>query len=305
MEKAEGSRFEIKELHICDSHNQYYGTNPYGFHSSGLTRPLAHNGASRMPSKAGSTFGGNSLRNRSKSISVWRLVRMARCGRTLSIHSNVSGKRPMASDGACSARHRRSTDRGLRRNRDAFRRECRRRPAYRRQSPKRKPSASISPCSRRNGTASMAPPGPSIRHGLARPSAAVRSAAADIGCPAASRKYRRNCAARRARSARPYGCRSSPVHLDDERTDVVDPMRMIGMRMRHQDGVEAVDRRLQQLRAQIGRHVDRARRLAAVALALEQDRAAPPAVLRIVGIAGAPALARRAARRRKTRIRGS
>ncbi len=83
-----------------------------------------------------------------------------------------------------------------------------------------------------------------------------------------------------------------PLGHDDERPDFVDPMRMIGVRMGQQDGVEPVDAEIEQLAAQIRRHVDENLRRAAVApSSLEEDRTAPAAVLRIVGIAGAPALA--------------
>lgn len=77
---------------------------------------------------------------------------------------------------------------------------------------------------------------------------------------------------------------------DDERPHLVDSMRVIGMRMGEQDRVEPVDAAIEQLAAQIGRHVDEDLRLAAVC-AFDKDRATSAPVLGIFRVAGAPALA--------------
>src|SRR5450631_1889162 len=79
---------------------------------------------------------------------------------------------------------------------------------------------------------------------------------------------------------------------DHQRPDLVDPMNMVCVRMGQQNGVEPFDAEPKHLFAEIRRHVDEDLSFgAAFAGALDQQRTAPAAVFRVVGIAGAPALA--------------
>ena len=139
--------------------------------------------------------------------------------------------------------------------------------------------------------ASIAPPGPSIRHRFAgrkppfvqqrRILAAGRRLENIVEMAAHDRRGRRIH----------VKIDLAPVH-DDQRADVVDPVRMVGVRMGQQDAVEPVDvRRRAIARARSGEVSTRTSVLAPSGPSLEQDRAAPAAVFRIVGIAGAPALA--------------
>src|ERR1700732_3727107 len=83
----------------------------------------------------------------------------------------------------------------------------------------------------------------------------------------------------------------SPSH-DDQRSNLVNSMNMVGVRMGQQDGVEAADAEPEQLFAKIRRHVDEdLGRGAVLASALDEDRTAPAPVFGIIAIAGAPALA--------------
>src|SRR4051812_35075715 len=66
---------------------------------------------------------------------------------------------------------------------------------------------------------------------------------------------------------------------------------MVGMRVREQHAIQVVDFRIQELLANVGRGINQNARRSAGPAALDQQRAAPPAVLRIVRIAGAPAAA--------------
>ena len=75
-----------------------------------------------------------------------------------------------------------------------------------------------------------------------------------------------------------------------ERPQVVDPMGVVGMRVGDEHAVEAPHVRFDQLFADVGSHVDQHGRHAALADALEEQRAAAAAVQRIGRVAGAPAL---------------
>ena len=68
-----------------------------------------------------------------------------------------------------------------------------------------------------------------------------------------------------------------------EGPEIVDAVRVVGVRMGHQDAVEPLDAGLDQLLAQIGRRVDEDSGRAAGPEALEEHRAAAAAILGFVG----------------------
>ena len=76
----------------------------------------------------------------------------------------------------------------------------------------------------------------------------------------------------------------------NKRAQIVDAVGVVGMLMGVEHAVEPVDVGIEQLLAQIGRGVDQDAGDARQRIVpLDQKRAAPAAVFRIVGIAGAPA----------------
>jgi hypothetical protein len=83
--------------------------------------------------------------------------------------------------------------------------------------------------------------------------------------------------------------RNAPPHVDDERPQVVDAVRVVGVLVGKQDGIEASHVGVEELFAQIRRGVDQHGGRPALTRALDEDGTAPAAVFRIVGIAGAPA----------------
>src|SRR5271170_2805768 len=89
------------------------------------------------------------------------------------------------------------------------------------------------------------------------------------------------------------------AHGDHERAQIIDPMRMVRVRMRHEDAVETSHAGVDQLQAQVRRSVDQHQGPAVGARFFQQGRAAATAVAGICGIAGPPSLrdARHAARR--------
>ncbi len=86
------------------------------------------------------------------------------------------------------------------------------------------------------------------------------------------------------------------------RPQIVDPMRVVRVRMSDEDGVEPLHAHVDQLLAQIRPRVDKHGRHAVDALPLDERRATAAAVPWIVGIAGAPAFGdtRHAGRRAAT-----
>jgi hypothetical protein len=77
--------------------------------------------------------------------------------------------------------------------------------------------------------------------------------------------------------------RYGPAAMGD-RAELVDPMAMIGMVVRDDNGVEIADAGVQQLLADIGPAVDQE----PLSGALDQQSAASPAVFRLIGVAFAP-----------------
>src|SRR5690242_8519651 len=75
---------------------------------------------------------------------------------------------------------------------------------------------------------------------------------------------------------------------NEQRAQVVDAVGVVGMLVRVEDAIEPIDIRVQELLAQVRRGVDQHPGALALA-ALDQERTAAPAVLRILGITGAPA----------------
>src|SRR5260370_39770893 len=80
---------------------------------------------------------------------------------------------------------------------------------------------------------------------------------------------------------------SAPM-LDDQRTEIVDAMRVVGMGVGEEYGIERIHFGIEQLLAQIGRRIDQDSRDAGPTAALDQKRCPATAVLGIVGIAVAP-----------------
>ena len=72
---------------------------------------------------------------------------------------------------------------------------------------------------------------------------------------------------------------------------VVDAVRVVGVVVRVDHAVEALDARTQELLAKVRRGVDNDRCHAFRPDLLGQDRAAPAPVLRVVGVAGPPIVA--------------
>ena len=83
--------------------------------------------------------------------------------------------------------------------------------------------------------------------------------------------------------------RNAPALMHHDRAEIVDAVGLVGVLMGQEHRVEMVDIGVDQLLAQIGRGVDHDPRHAAIGSPLGQQRAAAAAVLRIIGIAGAPA----------------
>jgi hypothetical protein len=77
--------------------------------------------------------------------------------------------------------------------------------------------------------------------------------------------------------------------MDDEGTKVIDAMRVVRMLVREEHGVEAPHAGVEKLLPKVGRGIDQHGGRAAVAHALDQDRAAPAPVLGIARVAGTPA----------------
>ena len=77
--------------------------------------------------------------------------------------------------------------------------------------------------------------------------------------------------------------------LHGKRAQIVDAMGVVGVLVRVQHAVEPIDLGIDELLAQIGRGVDQHAGAPVRAGPLDQERAAPPPVFRIVGIAEAPA----------------
>ena len=77
--------------------------------------------------------------------------------------------------------------------------------------------------------------------------------------------------------------------VDEQRPQIVDAVGMVGVLMGEQDAVQPVDLGVQKLFAQVRRAVDQNARHAVGAGALDQERAAAPAVFRVVRVAIAPA----------------
>src|SRR5215475_6317523 len=76
---------------------------------------------------------------------------------------------------------------------------------------------------------------------------------------------------------------------DEQRAQVVDAVNMVRMFMSIEHRVEVIDAGIEQLFAQVRRGIDQHAGLAAVrGRAIDQDRAPPPSVLGITGIASAP-----------------
>ena len=83
--------------------------------------------------------------------------------------------------------------------------------------------------------------------------------------------------------------RNAAALVQHDRTQIVDAVGLVGVLMGQVHRVDVIDLGVDQLLAQVGRGVDHDPRGAVRARALDQQRAAAAAVLRIVGIAGAPA----------------
>ena len=83
-----------------------------------------------------------------------------------------------------------------------------------------------------------------------------------------------------------------PLGVEEERAEIVDAVRMVGVVMRVEHAVEVIDTRGKKLRAHIRAGVDQnaGRPLAAVE-ALDEERASRPAVLGFRRVAGAPIIA--------------
>ncbi len=96
----------------------------------------------------------------------------------------------------------------------------------------------------------------------------------------------------------------APPGREIERPQIVDPMRVVGVRVGEQHGVDVPHVRLDQLLAQVRSRVDERGRHAARADALDERRAAAAAVARIGGVARAPPLRDARARPPRSRSRG-
>ena len=77
--------------------------------------------------------------------------------------------------------------------------------------------------------------------------------------------------------------------MQHHRTQIVDPVGLVGMLMGQEHRVDVVDVGVDQLLAQIGRGIDHDPRDAVIRCPLGEQRTAAAAVFRIVGIACAPA----------------
>ena len=155
--------------------------------------------------------------------------------------------------------------------------------------PKRKPSDGMSPWSCRIGRTSIGPPFPSIVIGFPGRQ------------PMLPQDRRILAAGRRPEAiAEPgmHGPRGRLIHVDidrlagfhEKRPQIVDAVGMVGMLMGEEDGVQFLDPGIQKLLPQVGRGIDQqAGCLAGGGRFFDQQRASPPAVLRIVRVAIAPA----------------
>ena len=97
--------------------------------------------------------------------------------------------------------------------------------------------------------------------------------------------------------------RNAPARAQRQGPQVIDAMRVVGVVVRVDDGVDCAHLRGQQLLAQIGRRVDENCRRPVWTLPLHEAGAAPSPVLGVGRIARAPVLDRCAERRRTSRTR--
>ena len=77
-------------------------------------------------------------------------------------------------------------------------------------------------------------------------------------------------------------------HVEEHAAQVVDAVGVVGVVVRVEHPVQGLDTRIEQLLAKVCGRVDKHRRAAAFAEALDQQRAAPAPVLRVGRIASAP-----------------
>src|SRR5262249_36768414 len=77
--------------------------------------------------------------------------------------------------------------------------------------------------------------------------------------------------------------------MDEQAAQVVNAVGMVGMFVRVEHGISPIDLGVEQLFAQVRRGIDQHAGDAIAVAALDQKRRPPAAVLRIVGIAYAPA----------------
>ena len=82
------------------------------------------------------------------------------------------------------------------------------------------------------------------------------------------------------------------AHVEHDHAQVVDAVHVIGMGMGIDHALQLAHIRIQQLRAQVGRGVDQHTGHAMRCFALDQQRAAPPTVARLVRVAIAPVAAK-------------
>src|SRR6266403_1718561 len=83
--------------------------------------------------------------------------------------------------------------------------------------------------------------------------------------------------------------RKAAALMQHDGTQIVDAVGLVGMLMRQKYRVNVIDLGVDQLLAQIGRGINQDSRNSAIPRALDEQRAAPAAVFRIVGIACTPA----------------
>ena len=80
--------------------------------------------------------------------------------------------------------------------------------------------------------------------------------------------------------------------LHEQRAQIVDAVGVVGVLVGVEDAVEPIDLGIEKLLAHIGRRIHQDACDAAGVVPLDQKRGAPPAILRILRIAGAPAQGR-------------
>ena len=78
------------------------------------------------------------------------------------------------------------------------------------------------------------------------------------------------------------------AHVEENATQIVDAVRVVGVVVRVEHAIQGLDARIEQLFAKIRGRIDQHGRTAAFGKAIDQQRTAPPPVLRIGRIAGAP-----------------